>query len=486
MAFNVQSAGLLTTGTTGPDYFLVQSGAVQATTIEGLAGNDSVVITDGGTSATGVRIDVVGGADSIVLSGGTYSASNFLAGAGGDTVLIVSGSHPNSTVNGGDGNDFIRIAGSVFGSSRITLGGGIDTIHVSGSNVDISRSFIGAGSGSDSINIQQSGALTQTEIIGGGGNDVIFVSGIVSGQGVDINGDSGANGGGADTITYNSVFSASTIRGKGGADSIIIASGMAGTGVEVLGNAGGDTISVTDNIADVTGALVGAGSGNDLVLLSGAAEALGSLASIKAGGGADTIDLNSEATSGTIISGKIFGGAGADSINLASADFALGGGGSVAYEALSESTLTTMDTILVTGGAVGFGLGSGAIGGGDLTGVLSLSFSAVTLNLQTGIAAGVGFVGVNNDGLLQSADFSDQGTTAASVTARATLLDGQSSTLGETFAFEDGDDNAYLFIQGGSVGTDDDLIVNIGSADQLSATNGVTMQLVSGAVNFGQ
>ncbi len=479
MAFNVQTAGLLTTGTTGPDYFIVASGAVQAATIQGLAGNDSVVIEDGASSATGVRLDLVGGADSIVLSGGVYSASNILPGAGGDTVTIHAGSHPNSTINGGDGNDLISLTSAGFSSSRIVLGGGIDTLRVSGAGADISKTFIGAGAGSDILDIQQSGEMNQTEILGGGGNDSITVSGIVSGAGFEINGDSSANGGGSDTITFNATLSASTIRGKGGADLITVTS-MAGTGVEVLGNAGGDTISLAGTIADVTGALIGAGSGNDSITLSGTVGVLGDLADVKAGGGSDTIQLKANDALANI-SGQIFGGAGADSINLISAAFS---GGSVAYEALSESTLTTMDSILVSGGEGIVGLGSGEAGGSPtLTGELSLSFSAVTVNLTTGIAAGVGFNGVSNDGLLQSGDFTDQGTTAAGLTARATLVDGQSSTLGETFAFEDGSDNVYLFIQGGSAGLSDDLLVNVGSADNFSG-GGVTMQLVSGAVNF--
>ena len=113
------------------------------------------------------------------------------------------------------------------------------------------------------LTINGTGALTQTEILGGGGADSITVNGLVSGTGFEINGDSSANGGGNDTITLvNALSGGSTVRGKGGADLISI-SGMAGTGIEVLGNAGDDTITISDNVVDLTGTLIGGGQGND-------------------------------------------------------------------------------------------------------------------------------------------------------------------------------------------------------------------------------
>ena len=170
------------------------------------------------------------------------------------------------------------------------------------------------------------------------------------------------------------------------------------------------------------------------------AVAFGSLADVKGGGGADTIDFNGA----TILSGQIFGGLGADSINLNSAIIS---GGSLAYETLTESTLSFLDTVIITGGVLGATSGGIQSGVRD-SGALSFSLSAVSLTLTTGLAAGAEFSGVVTDGFLASGHFTQQGGTAGGVTARATLLDGQSNTLGEVFVFEDGSDNAYLFVQG--------------------------------------
>ena len=115
MAFNVRTAGLLTTGTTGPDLFLLQSAAVQASTIQGLAGNDTIYATAGAPSATAVLLDAAGGADTIQLSGGDYENTQILGGAGGDSITIVSGTNfANSTINGGDGGDTITLASGNF------------------------------------------------------------------------------------------------------------------------------------------------------------------------------------------------------------------------------------------------------------------------------------------------------------------------------------------------------------------------------------
>ena len=114
--------------------------------------------------------------------------------------------------------------------------------------------------------------------------------------------------------------------------------------------------------------------------------------------------------------------------------------------------------------------------------------SAIATTLTTGIATGVGFSGVMDNRILDSADYTDQAATAGGLTARAVLLDGQSSTLGEVFVFTDVNDsgtNAYLFIQGGSAGTADDLIVNIGSGDAIHSGNEPTMTFTTGMISFG-
>jgi hypothetical protein len=471
MAYNVQSGGLKTTGTTDPDLFVLQRSAVQASSIEGLAGADTVQINNGAPSATAVLVDVAGGADILQLSGGTYTVSTVVAGAGGDQIIISTGaSFTNTTINGGDGNDTVTFGSgstTVFESSRLVLGGGVDTVNFAG-NAGLDNTFIGAGAGADNITISASG-LNLAEILGGGGADTISVVGTIDGQGFEINGDTTANGGGNDSITYVGQLSGSTIKGKGGADTITVL-GIAATGSEVLGNAGGDVINIGTGAFAGASHLVGGGSGNDQITMLSGSYVIPETNSIQGGGGADTIQIG--VTDATVaISGMIYGGLGADSINLVSTGLSFDGG-AIAFNSLSESTLEKMDFLA-------FGSGESVT-----TTTLQADLSAITTNLTTGFAGGVGFANTVDDGLVASGDFSDQGTTAATVTARATLLDAQSQNLGEVFLFEDGANNEYLFVQGGSSGTSDDLVVALGS--NLNISGGApSMTFASGKITFG-
>ncbi len=467
--FQVISGSLFATGTTDADFFTVVSPAIDGTSIQGLAGNDTVEIA-GSNSATAVFVELAGGADTISFSSGGYQLSTILGGAGADTInfLLSGGLFERSTVDGGLGNDSIFLGTSAdFSSSRVVLGGGADTITMISGN--ISNTFIGAGSGDDVLNLGVGGAGASgnlAEILGGGGNDLITYSGRVGGAGLDINGDSSANGGGADTITFDAILSGSTVRGKGGADRITVTLGAAGNASEILGNAGGDFLQVSAGLLS-TGNLVGGGAGNDTIVFSGAV--LFDEASIVAGGGADSITISDPGA----FSGYIYGGVGADSITVITGEQVAGPG--FAYTDFSESTATNMDVI--TAGATfesGNGLSAGMI----------FSVSAVTLTLTTGAVAGADFTSNDFDGVLSGAVFSDNaaGTTAAGITARVALLDSATSTLGETFIFEAGT-GKFLFIQGGSTGIGDDLVVNFASGGALSDTNTITFG--SGTITLG-
>ena len=91
--------------------------------------------------------------------------------------------------------------------------------------------------------------MSATTIFGGGGSDLITVSGALLDGGF-LNGDSSANGGGADTIIFTadagdvSLGDSATIKGKGGADEIAI-SGTIGDSARVEGNAGADNIDIS-------------------------------------------------------------------------------------------------------------------------------------------------------------------------------------------------------------------------------------------------
>jgi hypothetical protein len=457
MAFIVKSAGLVTTGTTGADLFSVNSGAVAKTTILGLAGNDSILIADGISTATSLLVDAAGDKDVLTLSGGLLSSSTVKGGAGADNVDISLTNFNAGVVNGGGGNDSINISGAgdagvALSAASITLGGGRDVLVLSAAAG--SKTTIAAGAGADTITLGL-GTMSSSTVFGGGGADNITVSG-TGGGGLLINADSTENGGGADTITFEGRLSSSTINAKGGKDVInVVTGGVVGTGSKVLGNAGADVITISGNVAGSAN-LIGGGAGADTITLSGS---LGGKSSIQGGGGKDVITF-----SGLAASSQIFGGDAADTLTFdgAAADFA----GQIAYGAFSESTLSKMDTVSGIGASKG---GTGAI----------FAVSAVTTTLTTGVVGGgTGFSGatLSTEGYVRSSQFS----TAGNVTARAALIDGQTQGKGATVVFEASDAN-YLFIQGGSTGTADDLVVKIGSA----ANQAVSVEIKSAQITIG-
>ena len=313
MAFQILSGGLATTGTTGADLFSIVSGAETATTVLGLAGNDTIEAISFNTG-TAVSINAAGGADTISLSGnggvGNLNSSTIQGGAGADVINITGFTLTGSTVFGGDGDDTVTLSAFNNAGGSITLGGGSDSVTLATGTFNSSTVALGAGS--DTLNWAFSGGLASAQVIGGGGADSITLSGNISGLNLSVNGDSSVNGGGNDTIIIRNVMSgATTIRGKGGADSITM-SGFALTGGQVLGNAGGDTITVGANGALASaGLLFGLGAGNDSITFSGTVS--DQTTSILGGGGTDTIAIGGD---GAEFSGVIYGGAGADNIDF--------------------------------------------------------------------------------------------------------------------------------------------------------------------------
>ena len=449
MAFNVISAGLITTGTTGADLIVVNTGGFNQSTVLGLEGSDTINVV-GYTTSTAVKLDAAGDADVINVSGnGSLSGATILGGAGGDFISGSFSGFNNGIINGGDGNDTINVSGLTFSAASLTLGGGSDALIISGVG-SLASATVAGGSGNDTIQVGEVTDLGSAQIIGGGGADSIFISGTVNNTGVSINGDFAGNGGGADTITISTELTGAIVKGKGGKD-IITMSGAAGTGSQVLGNAGADSISIAVGVTE-SGILVGAGSGNDTVFVSG----LNSGNTINGGGGTDSISVDGAS------SGVIFGGAGADSI-----DIQAGFSGTVAFAALTDSTLAKLDRVSGEDELAGTGM--------------RFTLSAVTTSLlSTGIAGGTGFSGTSlHTGVIGSGQFA----TAGNVTARAALLDSQGGqTANTTFVFEAANQN-FLFIQGGAAGTADDLVAKIGTG-AAAALTGVGFTLGSGSITL--
>ena len=217
MAYLINSPGLSTEGTTGNDFFSVQSGGLSASTVKGLAGNDTVQMNDDVASARSVYIDLAGGADLMTASGVDFTASTILGGAGADKIIGMD-SHFDLTKLG-DGNDTIQLSAGLI--TTLQGGAGADLL-LNSAVVSASAASIAMGSGADTIALTASALLNSAEILGGGGADSIVFSSDAEQSFLVINGDSNVNGGGKDTLTLAFTGASSTVKGKGGADIITL------------------------------------------------------------------------------------------------------------------------------------------------------------------------------------------------------------------------------------------------------------------------
>jgi hypothetical protein len=450
----LNSAGSLYAGTSAAEQVAIESGAATNSTVNAAAGNDTIqFLVSGGpaSNATALSVDANGGADVIQISGLQSYSSTILGGAGGDTISFSGASLTDSVFKAGDGSDKVTLEGvSYSGASNISFGAGADTVTLEGIGRGVlTGSQLLGGSGADVITTIGSDDMSAATILGGGGADSITLSGQL-GVGSLINGDSTVNGGFADTITLaaGGMGASATIKGKGGADVIAI-SGTIGNSARVEGNAGGDSVNLSGGFGGAN-AFVGGGSGNDTILISGV---LDSSNLIQGGGGSDSIDLEGGGNRNADYVGtgtKIYGGAGADTIELGDAFSGQIVGadatGVVAWNALSDSSLAggidiVSGSTTVTG--INFALDTAA----GIT-----SFTIGTFNDSDTDTPSV-TAGVVSGATWQSAD--------GTVTARVTELDGLLNKKGTVVGFN-AKSVEYLFIQGGTSGTADDMVVQLG------------------------
>ena len=458
----INSASSLYEGSSAADDIQIESGAASFTTVNAAGGNDTVAFVAGssnnGASTTALSVDLNAGADEINLEGALGNGGNFdatiVGGAGGDTITFSGLDFVNGSVVGGDGNDLLSLDIAAISGTTVNLGAGVDTLLLSGAEGGVTALDIRGGSGADEITIAGDGVdgdISATTLYGGGGADLITISG-EAGAGSFINGDSTVNGGGADTITINGaqageagmVISGAdvTIKGKGGADEIDLNGNINGNSARIEGNAGADLIDLSGAfLADNT--FIGGGSGNDTLLFATGGD--GSAATIQGGGGADFIQFNGTITGDATLSGAIYGGAGADTIDLGLG--VLASGAAISLAELGDSGLTTIDEISTDASIV----------------------SGLTFNLDTAAGITSFTVGVYTDsdettpsvtaGIVSGATFA---SADSGVTARVEELDGILSTKGTLVSFTaQGED--YIFIQGGESGTADDGVIEVQS-----------------------
>jgi hypothetical protein len=443
-------------GTTTAQVGIVTGGSLTITAAAAITTIDSAFIqTNAGndTIALGTQLTRV-------------TASQFKAGAGNDfigfgTQLNVGGSFSTATqsgaafkavtIVGGSGNDTIKLdSDNTFTGFEISAGAGNDNVNLVSAHVFSAR--IGLGAGNDIVS-GTFGEIDQISIQGGSGNDTIFVN---AAESATI---------GGDTLD-------ATVGVADGNDSIILAGAISGT--KIYGGGGNDIVQISAADIEAGGNLINLGAGNDTINLS-ADSVLVHSASIRMGGDKDLITFADD--NGSYISSNIKMGAGNDTVkfstgvNNAATGFAattiFGNAGSdlifdsaeIAADAdmnvtfgynTADSTLAGYDTI--------------AVGGGGITGV---SYNvAVTQGSMSQLQIATANYTASNSVVTFTSTFSQD------LTARVEALDA-TTTKGEVALFQEGNNTlGYLFVQGGSVGTSDDVVVQLGTASINSFADG--------------
>ena len=216
---------------------LVGANTFTAVEIKAGAGNDNVNLESG--NYLSARIGLGDGND--ILSGQMeeIDAASVEGGAGNDTIFlnniesaVVGGDALSAHAAATDGKDSIVLNGTMS-ASTIYGGGGNDTLQVSAADIVDSANFINLGAGRDTINFSADSNTIHSATIGMGSDNDLFT--IATDQ-VDFMSSTIKLGAGADTIKFST-----------GTTQDITTTGFAGT--TIFGGAGSDLIF---DSADIT------------------------------------------------------------------------------------------------------------------------------------------------------------------------------------------------------------------------------------------
>ena len=462
----VDGTAAVTSASSGADSIFVQSGALQASTILGLDGNDTINIAENANNASatsGPSINGGAGNDSIIVNALTYSAgqATLFGGSGADTITVSGGSV--SLLKTGTGADFVRATAATTVSS-MTFGADADDLTFSGTIKEV-----GFGSGNDNVSASNFTTLSSSLFKLGDGADTIAatISGV---SGFELRGDTTNTSAGNDSIdlTIGQVIDLK-VKGAGGNDTFNI-SGVSQSSL-IAGNAGNDSIVLSGQADDYS---IRGGSGNDTIALTDALTN-GFSAVINGGAGNDSIFINAE-FSGDATNTDIFGGAGADTVTISGATIESGTTfATFNFSSLSDSTLGSMDV---------FNLGT-ANASGSADADFNFSNSA-HLDAVGAASAGILFNSVANKAtmgangvVIFSGTLAVSSVTASMATVDTlTLADGEGAVA--LFATVGGDE--YLFMQGGTAGTSDDALVSLAglSAQTIAIDNSAAVVTFSG------
>lgn len=423
--FTVNTASSSYQGTVDADVFLINTGL--GITVNGSAGNDTITAGAATTYQSGL-IGGDAGNDLFNLNArtATYTAFEVLGAAGSDTITLSDARAVSLRVAGGADVDYISLNSGTFNLSTIGGGAADDTLTAAFSTFQGSRLQAGAGADTFVVNSGINAYLSSTIELGGGD----------------------------DTLTFSGVIANSTIGGSDGLDVITVAAaGLQANGLNFIGGgAGADQISINGTVATNIAANFGSvqgGGGSDILRVSGVAATTGGI--VFGGAGADNITLAGIASGATVVAPA--------AVNAAS-------GMIVAYSAFSDSTLGsnqgvgTMDTVSAS-------VASGATTTGGGRGAYMLQQSAVTFQ---------SFVSGNYaDGAVWNGSgqylFGTNSGALATLQSRVQVVDSQLTTAGMAATFNDTAGNSYVFVQGGTAGTSDDLLVAVNGASGALGVN---------------
>ena len=443
--FFVDSTGVVTTASVDSDSIFIQSAALKGGTILGEAGADTINFLEGAAtdaSAVGVVVRGAGGNDSITISALlAFSAGNHsIYGGAGDDTIKVSGGSTIGSLKSNEGNDFVTLSGAGT-YSAIGLADGADTIQMEQGSIK----SINLGNGHDTFTALAGTYLTASTINFGKGNDTVSISASGSSAAVINAGD------GKDSVDIQTLEDASTFKGGGGSDTINI-SGDVTTSQFIAGNGGADLISMSGASDGLT---LAGGAGNDTIELEDNINGISAM--VIGGSGDDSIYFTNIVEDDDYSAISVVGGAGADSITF-SAGTDVGSGetlGTLVYSSFSDSDLAATDVVTVDGAGIsgnttelnidyGVDLTSTTVGEGSAQ--VLLSDSTFSGNIASNI------VTLSGDYLVSS------------VTAVAGTVDTLTFSAGANASviFSVAGGTEYLFVQGGSSGTSDDSIINLG------------------------
>ena len=249
---------------------LVGANTFTATEIKAGAGNDHVNLQSG--NYLSARIGLGDGND--ILSGQMeeIDAASVEGGAGNDTIFlnniesaVVGGDALSAHAASTDGNDSIVLNGTMS-ASTIYGGGGNDTLQISAADIVDSANFINLGAGQDTINLSAASITIQSATIGMGADNDLFT---IADDDVDIMSATIKLGGGNDTIKFTTGstqditttgFANTTIFGGAGADLLLESADITNAGLieATFGfNTADSTIGGYDTIAIGGGSVTG-------------------------------------------------------------------------------------------------------------------------------------------------------------------------------------------------------------------------------------